>query len=824
MPFVTSMDPIEIEALPEEKQGHGALKTAAGNLPLKAMDVEITVVGLLSKTKVRQTYVNALNKHLEATYIFPLPDRAGVSSFRLEVSERVIEGKLQERAKARQAYDQAIQAGHRAAIAEEERPDVFTMRVGNIPPGEEITVWLEMAGPLETSAGSASYRFPLVVAPRYIPGSALPGPAVGTGVALDTDQVPDASRITPPTLLPGHKSPVQLSLSMNVDPGGLETSNYRTSMEVEEENFEIFKLRAGERLNQDFVFRFDFLTQDLQASLMVERDEPGSKDGTLMLTVVGPDQREALPPKDVIFVLDRSGSMDGWKMVAARRACADLIDKLEPQDRFDVIAFDTTEESPFASELMSEATPHRRYVATEWLSGINARGGTEIARPLFYALKAMPDDSEREQTIVLITDGQVGNDRGVIKVVEKELGTRKIFTLGIDRAVNAGFLNALAGVGDGRCELVESPERLEEVLDSFACQIGGPYLEDMAFFTDGLKVATASVAPARGHHLYPNVPTMVCARFSGLDDMEKVKAGIAGVLPSIPVKESTTGALAPAWARRRLRELEDRWASASSSYGQLQSENPEVLERLIVETSLRHHVLCRFTAFVAIDKAEVVNKGGSQEQVTQPVERPEGWALSATPTGKGPASVFMSQAIGNMYGGGGVVMGQTCCSIGGQSLSSTQGVQPGFSGFAPGFEPMGRRSVTRTRRGPGGQSRGGGMRCVPIPAVGGTPDAVDWTSVLIMVKDLLKWNGKKGKKFWKKMKELSEALVRISGVGEAMISGSKAVSPVLRSSLNTAIAAKTWTKRTQKTLETIRDELETILGGGPRRENEAFWK
>ncbi len=175
--------------------GFGALETARGPLPLKALDVQAAIDGLVARTDVAQTFVNTHAEALEATYIFPLPDRAAVTRFRLEVAGRVIEGVLKERGAARREYDQAIQAGHRAAITEEERPGVFTMRVGNLPPGEAATVRLSLTGPLPYADGEATFRFPLVVAPRYIPGTPLPGPSVGAGVAPDTDAVPDASRI-----------------------------------------------------------------------------------------------------------------------------------------------------------------------------------------------------------------------------------------------------------------------------------------------------------------------------------------------------------------------------------------------------------------------------------------------------------------------------------------------------------------------------------------------------------------------------------------------------------------------------------------------------
>src|SRR5262249_38507331 len=158
--------------------------------------------------------------------IFPLPDRAAVHRFRMEVNGRVIEGVVDERGAARAEYDQAIAAGHRASIAEEERPGVFTLRVGNLMPGERATVMLSLVGPLPVDDGEVTFRFPLVVAPRYIPGLPLVGEQAGLGDADDTDLVPDASRISPPVRLPGMPNPVQLALEVGFDqsPRGIASS------------------------------------------------------------------------------------------------------------------------------------------------------------------------------------------------------------------------------------------------------------------------------------------------------------------------------------------------------------------------------------------------------------------------------------------------------------------------------------------------------------------------------------------------------------------------------------------------------------------------
>jgi Ca-activated chloride channel family protein len=214
------------------EQGFGSLRTARGNLPLKRLEVVAHIDGLVSTVHVAQSFVNALGSRepLEATYVFPLPDRAAVTRFEMRIGERIIEGVLRERGEARREYDTALAEGHRAALAEEDRSGVFTISVGNILPGEVAQVSLELTGPLACDDGEATFRFPLVVAPRYIPGAQVDGAAVGGGTAVDTDAVPDASRITPPVLLPGFPKPVEFGLSVEVHDGGLPLRNLRSSL------------------------------------------------------------------------------------------------------------------------------------------------------------------------------------------------------------------------------------------------------------------------------------------------------------------------------------------------------------------------------------------------------------------------------------------------------------------------------------------------------------------------------------------------------------------------------------------------------------------
>lgn len=616
--------------LSDEEAGFGALSTPRGLLPLQAMDVQTHIDGLLARTTVAQTFVNTLGEPLEATYIFPLPDRAGVTHFRMEVSGRVIEGELKERGAARRDYDQAVRAGQRAAISEEERPGVFTLRVGNLMPGEQATIRLTMTGPLLYSDGEATFRFPLVVAPRYIPGNPLPGRSVGDGAALDTDAVPDASRITPPVLLPGFPNPVRLTLAVEIHPAGMPLADFRSSLHAvaveESENSRRIVLQPGERLNRDFILRFRVGEEKLHTSLTLQPDAEG-QEGTFLLTLVPPAGPAHQPkPRDVVFILDRSGSMGGWKMVAARRALARMVDTLTDRDRFTVYAFDDHIETPvsFSVKNLMPATDRNRFRAVEFLAGVDARGGTELAQPLDQAVQQLSaGDGERDRILVLVTDGQVGNEDQILRNLGKQVQNLRIFTLGIDQAVNEGFLKRLACLGGGCSEVVESEDRLDAVMDKIHRRIGTPVLTGLRLVPADLEIRQPTLTPSRLPDLFAGAPLFLMGRYCGT-----AKGSIAlkaqdpagrAWSENVPAALGSDSAVATVWARGHIRELEDRYAAGGS--------DRDKLEKQIVQTSLRFGVLCRFTAYVAVDVKEVINPGGQVHRVTQPVEPAAGWRM-----------------------------------------------------------------------------------------------------------------------------------------------------------------------------------------------------
>jgi Ca-activated chloride channel family protein len=628
LPTLTDDD---VSRSPAAADGFGALKTERGCLPLEALDVRARLDGLIAHMELTQTFVNAHAEPLEATYIFPLPDRAAVTRFRLEVAGRVVEGELKERGAARQEYQQALREGHRAALSEEERPGVFTIQVGNLPSGETATVRLTLAGPLPYADGEATFRFPLVVAPRYIPGKELPGPQVGMGTVPDTDAVPDASRISPPVLLNGFPNPVRLSLCVEVPPFPLAPYDFRSSLHTMTEDeggrTRIFRLQPGGRLNRDFILRFRLAEGRIKTALSLAPDA-GGEGGTFLLTLVPPlASGEAARPRDVVFVLDRSGSMQGWKMVAARRAMGRMVDTLTDADRFWVLAFDTVIETvPELGEGLVPATNRNRFRAVEYLAKVGARGGTEMAEPLARAVAELDGKREkgRDRIVVLVTDGQVGNEDHILRQLGKQARDLRIFTLGIDQAVNAAFLRRLADLGGGGgSELVESEDRLDEVMDAVHRRIGAPVLTGLRLEPAGLDVVPGSVTPSRIPDLFTGAPLLILGRYRGMAEgglaLQAREAGGGAWLEQVEGRSQGSPALAAIWARGRLRELEDRYVTGGGR---------TVLEKEIVDTSLRFGVLCRFTAYVAVDRSEVVNPGGRVHGIVQPVEEPAGWEMA----------------------------------------------------------------------------------------------------------------------------------------------------------------------------------------------------
>lgn len=597
----------------DAEPGFGSLRGPRGALPLAVFTADLAVAGPVWRWRIRQVFANPGRDAIEAVYIFPLPPRGAVTAFRMRVAGRLVEGDLQERGAARQVYAQAVSEGKRAALLEEDRPDVFTVQVGNIQAGERAEVELELSGQVAVEDGIASVRLPLVVAPRYIPGEAI-GDDVGAGTAGDTAAVPDASRITPPVLLPGFPNPVRLGITLAV--GGVDESGLACTLPTVADGAGRWRVEPGQRLDRDCIIRWSARSAELSARALAATGAAGG-GCTLAVSVIPPaSMAAAARPRDVVVLLDRSGSMGGWKMVAARRAAARLVDALDSRDRFAALAFDDSVEGhDGAKPALHAATDRARFAAVGWLTGIDARGGTEMTPAMDAAFKLLAgEDESRERILVLVTDAQIGDEDRLLKRHAKALRRTRVVALGIDQAVNEGLLGRLVGPNGGWYACVESEDWLDQVMAVAARAVQPPALADIVVETaDGpLPACTPDPVP----DAWASRPLTLWARLPAVPATVTIRGVRADGSPwrsEIPVQVVAEPAINAAWARGRIRDLEDRHAIAASA--ELAAE--------IVRISLAEKVLSRFTAFVAVDHE--IAGDGKPRTVVQAVETPAGW-------------------------------------------------------------------------------------------------------------------------------------------------------------------------------------------------------
>lgn len=599
------------------------------SLPLSKVDISARVALQVAEVTVTQVFQNTYTEHLEAVYIFPLGGGSAVSQFELQVKDRIIKGVVEERAEARRQYDQAIQEGRRAALLEKERDDVFTVQVGNLPPGEEVTVRLKYSERLPFfEDGTAELRLPLVVAPRYVPGAPLDGESVGQGIEPDTDIVPDASRITPPRLAPGFDPKVGLSIKVELLADGsladLSCSQHATRTSMGNGALTIELTREDERLNRDFILRWRLAGEKIGASYLRLAGAEGPAYG--MITIIPPHREGFLGlSRDVVFVVDRSGSMEGAKMASAARACSLLLATLEPRDSFAILAFDDrcewmNGEKELAFVQASESGVEQ---GNRFLRQITSRGGTELDMAVSEAQRAIAIRKNQQglPIIVVITDGQIGDESRVLKRLQTELRDTRVFTVGIDTAVNEGFLSRLANVGGGTSAFVTPGENLDNALRAIGREIGSPLVIDVTIEDVDAGLDTASIAPSKIPDLFAG--RAVAAYFS-VKGKGKIRVRgkflDGGKFEEVlsPV-EAQMPAICHLWARSRIQDLEDRF--------RLEPANQEKIKTEIIALSKAHTILTRFTAFIVVDQSEIVNKEGQMRTVAQPVEMPAQWEM-----------------------------------------------------------------------------------------------------------------------------------------------------------------------------------------------------
>ncbi len=594
-----------------DPRGLGGLMALAGRketpLPLREVRVRAEIAGSLARTVVEQRFANTLDRPMEAVHIFPLPPNGAVTEVELCCGELVVRAECREREEAERTFNQARKSGRRAALLTQERADVHTLRVTNLPPGEDVRVRIVVVEQIEAEDGLLRWRFPTVVAPRYMPGNDTGHQ--GPGATPDTDRVPDASRIAPPLRLDGGTR-LDLEVRFSSPPARLESSLHALKMEFDG-GLAVAPSGAPTN-NRDFILGFAFVPSGGMRAWT---------DGTHTLAVIEPPAiAPQAMPRDAFFVVDISGSMGGTKMTAAKTALRTALRGLVQGDRFTVLAFDDRVDT-FAPDLV-DYTETSLQKADQWVSRLAARGGTEMLAPLKLALAGSRPDG-RLRTVLFVTDGQAGNDQELFAAVANRAQGARLFPLGIDTAVNQALLERLARVGGGACTLCTPSDDIEAVVARIEARFGSPLV-------DGIKVEGTLSRP-EPRTLFSGQPISVY--IEGSPDLVRAAAG-QQAWAAAPTRVSSP--IAPLFARDRVLSLEDRLV--------LKPFEEEALRPEIVRVALAAGIASRFTAFVAVETTRTVS--GERVEVVQPVELPAEWdtAFCGAPTGCAPAPAMLACA------------------------------------------------------------------------------------------------------------------------------------------------------------------------------------
>jgi Ca-activated chloride channel family protein len=601
--------------------GFGFVSCEHGDLPLEKLRLHADIAGLAASVDLRATFYNASASAVEATYVFPVPELGSVSSLQIRTQATVIDGWLMERAEAHDAYSASLVDRDKAAILEQEREDIVTIRVGTIAPNERVDVRVTLHTRLSYTDGQLFFRFPLVVAPRHIPGSPLAGDPVGAGTARDTNLVPDASRVSPPT---ESDTGVELSVSIDVatDAYAIDeigcTLRTRVASTSAGKSITIQGL-PGQRPDRDLVLRIRTTAHRQPSLSMLTSTDGDGHEGTFAITVLPPTvDHQPSAARDVVVLVDTSASMSGWRLPAARRTASRIIDTLTPGDRFAVLTFaDAVIHPKWGVAGLVEATDRNRFRAVEHLFATSAVGNPRLL-PALDAATALLTDPGRPSILLVITAGQVGNEDQIVTTFRPRTGVVRVHTVGIGAAVNAGLLRQLAATGRGEMLLAESEDAVDDLTPNLRRLLGPALLTNLSLAGDGMQLVTNTISPARPPDVFSGTSVVITGRWRGRSDGSVVVSGtgIDGRPWAARVDASPVGgrALTQLWARAFLADLQRR-------YARCRIEDAAGLEQLIVTTSLQFGVLSRLTAFVAVSNAPS-RALGAPRQVIQTVELP----------------------------------------------------------------------------------------------------------------------------------------------------------------------------------------------------------
>lgn len=626
--------------------GEGSMQVSGGGrriLPLKHTEVKAEISGFVAEVLVTQVFGNPADKPIEAVYVFPLPENAAVNEMTLTVAGRLIKGQIKKREEARQAYEEAKAQGKTAALLDQERPNIFSQSVANIPPGSEIRITLKYIQNLDYDHGVYKFNFPMTVGPRYIPGE--PAGKTGSGWAWDTKLVPDASRITPPVTRPGQRSGRDISVEIKLNAGiavkNIRSNSHEITVKTLGEAAAEIGLDPEDRIpNKDFLLTYEPAGKAVDAAVLAHKD---GKEGylTLMVQPSADFPLSEVTPKELVFALDVSGSMNGFPLETAKETALRCLEGMNPGDTFQVFSFASGNRLHFDRPLRN--TPENVALGRSIINSIQGGGGTEMLDALRKVLE-FPKDPSRLRIVLFMTDGYIGNEKEILSFVNKHLNNSRIFPLGVGSSPNRYLLEEMAMLGKGMVQYVRQDEKaakVDKIIERFYDRISKPVLTDLAVDWKGLDVLDPS--PAAMRDLFAGQPVFIHARYKDSGSASVLLSGKMRGKPwemrvkvDLPAKETGNAAMGPLWARARIAELTR----------QLYGSGDAPIKDQITRLALEHKLVSEYTSFVAVDQSTA---SAGQTPLLVPVESelPEGTRYEGFFGGSGGGMSGLSAARGS---------------------------------------------------------------------------------------------------------------------------------------------------------------------------------
>ena len=605
-------------------------------------EIDAEVNGMIATIKMQQRFKNDSDEWVNGRYVFPLPENGAVDGLTLKIGDRKIVGVIKEKEAAKKTFEAAKKAGKKAGLLQQHRPNLFSMAVANIPPQGEVVAQITLINRVRYDQQVFSLRLPTTLTPRFIPGALnqkhvkldleeTQDVAINTtsGWGANTDIVSDAAGITPPQKhatsdeISNHFS-FELTLNAGVELANIVSKTHAINADELTTNhaskhsaktLQISLTKGMEKMDRDLVLTWEPVSTAAPTAALFQQvlnDEHYSMAMLLPPTAKIPNTL----PREVTFIVDSSGSMSGTSMEQAKQSLYLTLDQLTPQDRFNVIDFDSDYRPLFNEPQL--ANPRHLSLAKRMVNNLNADGGTQIYAPLNYALESRSNASNADQylkQIIFITDGSVGNEQQLFQLISDKLGDARLFTVGIGSAPNSHFMSKAAQFGRGSFTYVANVSETVEKMSELFEKINHPIALDLSIkYPEQDNGVNIEQYPQKIPDLYAGEPVVVLVKSSQALNQVEISGSLLGNAWQRTLegrggtnnsnhKFNNTDNIDALWARKKVAHLMDSLHIGSQIESQVKPQ--------VIKLGIEHHLLTQYTSFVAVE--EVISR---PEQVT----------------------------------------------------------------------------------------------------------------------------------------------------------------------------------------------------------------